>query len=88
MNEDSKVDFLIHLGDFKDEGPDKKGEDSLRFLEETEGVDTSFKHPRYRCIGNHEVDRINIRTILSIFESTGISKKRSYIHLTSRDIIL
>ena len=78
MNDDSKVDFVIHLGDFKDEAPDKKEEDTLRFLEEIEGVYAEFSGPRYHCIGNHDVDSINKEQFLSIIENTGISKKRSF----------
>ncbi len=78
MNKDSKVDFVIHLGDFKDEATDKKEEDTLRFLKEIEGVYAGFKGPRYHCIGNHDVDSITKEQFLSNIENTGISKEQSF----------
>ncbi len=81
---DSKVDFLIHLGDFKDEAPDKKEEDTLRFLKEIEQVYSEFNGPRYHCIGNHDVDSITKKQFLSVIENTGISKDQSYYSFDSK----
>lgn len=74
----AKVDFVIHLGDLKDEAPDKKEEDTLRFLNEIEQVYAEFKGPRYHCIGNHDVDSISKEQFLSVVENTGIPKNKSY----------
>ncbi|MDB4768927.1 metallophosphoesterase [Saprospiraceae bacterium] len=81
---DSKVDFVIHLGDLKDEAPDKQEEDTLRFLREIEQTYAEFKGPRYHCIGNHDLDSINKEQFLSVVENTGISKNKSYYSFDKR----
>lgn len=74
----SNVDFVLHLGDFKDEGPDKKEKDTLRFLEEIEGAYAKFQGPRFHCVGNHDVDSITKHQFLSTIENTGIPADKSY----------
>ena len=74
----SNVDFVLHLGDFKDEAPDKKEKDTLRFLKEIEGVYAKFQGPRFHCVGNHDVDSITKHQFLSNIENTGIPSHRSY----------
>ncbi|MFS4456143.1 metallophosphoesterase family protein [Maribacter sp. 2304DJ31-5] len=77
MNQE-KVDFVIHLGDFKDEGPDKKETDTLNFLKDIESVYETFKGPRFHCIGNHDVDSITKAQFLAHITNTGVSKDKSY----------
>jgi len=74
----SNVDFIIHLGDFKDEAPEKKESDTLRFLEKIESVFAGFKGPRYHCVGNHDVDSITKEQFLALTENTGIAPNKSY----------
>ena len=75
---DARVDFVVHLGDLKDEAPDKSQESTIQFLKEIEAVYAKFNGPRYHCIGNHDVDSINKAQFLSLIENTGIPKQKSY----------
>ncbi|WP_215225517.1 metallophosphoesterase family protein [Echinicola shivajiensis] len=75
---DEKVDFVMHLGDFKDQDDQQLEEDTLKYLRDIESVYARFKGPRYHCLGNHDVDSIRKEQFLSNIENTGITKDRSY----------
>ncbi|UCS94596.1 metallophosphoesterase [Echinicola marina] len=75
---DEKVDFVMHLGDFKDQDVNQREEDTLKFLQDIESVYAQFKGPRYHCLGNHDVDSIRKEQFLSNTENTGIAKDKSY----------
>jgi alkaline phosphatase len=77
MNRKS-VDFIIHLGDFKDQDEDKRGEDTLKYLTQLESVFQKFNGPTYHCIGNHDVDSITKSQFLEHVNNTGIPKDKSY----------
>ncbi|MDP5043983.1 MAG: metallophosphoesterase, partial [Leeuwenhoekiella sp.] len=51
-----KLDFLIHLGDFKDQDAGAKTEDTLGYLKEIEAVFQEFEGANYHALGNHDVD--------------------------------
>lgn len=73
-----KVDFIIHLGDFKDQDEQQREEDTLRFLKDLEQVYAGFQGPRYHCLGNHDVDSIRKKQFLQNIDNTGIAKGKSY----------
>lgn len=73
-----KVDFAIHLGDFKDERPDPRESDTLRFLDEIETEYARFKGPRYHCIGNHDLDSISKEQFQARIVNTGIPSKDTF----------
>jgi alkaline phosphatase len=77
MNEE-QVDFVIHMGDFKDEDPQQREADTLRYLKEMEAVYGKFEGARYHCLGNHDVDSITKQQFLAHVENTGIAKYKSY----------
>lgn len=70
------LDFLIELGDFKDQG--KTAEETLRNLRQIEAVFRQFKGPRYHVLGNHDMDRISKAQALAAMTNTGIARERSY----------
>jgi len=70
------VDFLIELGDFKDQG--KTADETLRNLEGIESVFRTFKGARYHVLGNHDMDRITKAQALAGMSNTGIASGRSY----------
>jgi alkaline phosphatase len=72
------VDFVMHLGDFKDENIKQNAKDTLRYLQQIETLYSSFKGPRYHCIGNHDVDSITKQEFLAHVSNTGIAKDKSY----------
>jgi alkaline phosphatase len=73
-----KVDFAIHLGDFKDEDLNKNADDTLNYLKKIEAEFAKFKGPRFHCIGNHDVDSITKKQFLANITNTGISKEKNY----------
>lgn len=84
MNKE-KVDFVIHLGDFKDEDKNKESEDTLKYLRAIEAQFGKFDGPRYHCVGNHDVDSITKQQFLSNVENTGIGQDKSYYSFDSGD---
>lgn len=74
MNE-LKPDFLIELGDFKDAGRDET--ETLRFLDEIEGVFAGFRGPRHHVLGNHDADRISKAQFLAHVTNTGFAAARA-----------
>ncbi|HRR34504.1 MAG TPA: metallophosphoesterase [Kiritimatiellia bacterium] len=70
------VDFLIELGDFKDQGSTRQ--DTLSFLKEIEQVFTAFKGPRYHVLGNHDMDQISKAQFMSHIQNTGIAEDKTY----------
>jgi alkaline phosphatase len=73
-----KVDFLIELGDFKDQRQPPAEDRTLKYLETVETVFGKFKGPRYHVLGNHDMDSISKEQFLSRVENTGIARDRSY----------
>jgi len=63
---DQRVDFLVELGDFKDQDPTPKEARTLGFLRHIESVLSRFKGPRYHVLGNHDVDSLSKAQFLSI----------------------
>jgi alkaline phosphatase len=77
MNLES-VDFIVHLGDLKDEDGNKDERDTLGFLEEIESVFNRFSGHTYHCIGNHDLDSIHKHQFLNGICNSGIDKTHSY----------
>ncbi|MCV6630532.1 MAG: metallophosphoesterase [Flavobacteriaceae bacterium] len=75
---DEAVDFVMHLGDFKDEDPKQNPTDTLRYLQRIEKEYAQFEGARYHCIGNHDVDSISKSSFLAHIQNTGIDNNRSY----------
>lgn len=83
---DMKVDFLVELGDFKDQGIPVSEEGTLKYLETFEQVFRQFEGPRYHVLGNHDVDSISKEQFLTRVENTGIAKPSSYYSFDSGDL--
>lgn len=77
LNEE-KVDFAVHLGDFKDEHPTRVETDTIRFLQDIEAEFNKFKGPRYHCIGNHDLDSISKEQFQANITNTGIKQSDTY----------
>jgi predicted phosphodiesterase len=77
MNEQG-VDFLVELGDFKDEGVPSREEETLAYLERIESVFSRFNGRRYHVLGNHDVDSISKEQFLSRVHNSGIAGDASY----------
>ncbi|MDD2601278.1 MAG: metallophosphoesterase [Kiritimatiellae bacterium] len=71
-----RADFLIELGDFKDQGD--TAETTLGYLRDIEQVYAGFNGPRYHVLGNHDMDRISKAQFQSVIKNTGIAPERTY----------
>jgi predicted phosphodiesterase len=77
MNEQD-VDFLIELGDFKDQGAIPREEETLVFLNTVEKEFRRFKGPRYHVPGNHDHDSISKQQFLDGISNEGFIKALNY----------
>ncbi len=71
-----KVDFLMELGDFKDQSRTKEA--TLRCLETVEKEFSRFKGSRYHALGNHDMDCITKEEFLSRVSNSGQKKASGY----------
>lgn len=75
---DEKVDFIIELGDFKDQDPLPNEANTLKYLTTVESVFHQFNGPTYHVLGNHDMDGITKTQFLERVENTGIAKDKNY----------
>ena len=73
-----KIDFVIHLGDFKDQDDKQQKKDTLKYLKALEAEYAKFNGPKYHCIGNHDVDSITKQQFLENTVNTNIPNNKSY----------
>ena len=73
-----QVDFLIELGDFKDQDKTPIEKNTLEYLKNVERIFQTFNGPRYHVLGNHDMDSISKPQYLANIENTGIARDRSY----------
>ena len=81
-----KVDFIIHLGDLKDEGLARRPPDTLKYLKDISSVMRSFNGPTYHCIGNHDLDSITKEEFLNGVSNTGIDPGKSYFSFACKGL--
>lgn len=75
---DQKVDFLIELGDFKDQGNPPEKDETLRFLDLIEKEFSRFRGRRFHVLGNHDHDSISKGEFLERITNTGFAKAAAY----------
>lgn len=85
MNE-RKVDFLIELGDFKDQDSPPIEKKTISYLQVIERVFEQFKGARYHVIGNHDVDSISKKQLLANINNTNIPAKSTYYSFDSKGV--
>jgi predicted phosphodiesterase len=73
-----KPDFLIELGDFKDQAVMPSEKSTLSFLRTIEEVFTGFRGPCYHVLGNHDMDSITKEQFQSHVVNTGIDRARTW----------
>lgn len=73
-----RVDFVIELGDFKDQNSPPVESRTLICLREVEAVFRRFQGRRYHVLGNHDMDSLSKKQFLDNVENTGIEAGRSY----------
>ncbi|VGO22213.1 metallophosphoesterase [Pontiella sulfatireligans] len=85
MNE-QRVDFIVELGDFKDQNKPVSEASSLENLKAIESVFGRFKGPRYHVLGNHDADSISKEQFLANTENTGIEPGSKYYSFDSKGL--
>jgi predicted MPP superfamily phosphohydrolase len=83
-----KVDFLIELGDFKDQGEPAIEENTLQYLKTIEKAFGEFRGPRYHVLGNHDMDSISKEQFQSHTRNRGINRRSSYYSFDRKGIHL
>jgi hypothetical protein len=81
-----RVDFLVELGDLKDQDTPPVEDKTLTYLRKIEGVFRQFQGPTYHVLGNHDVDSLSKGQFLSCVENTGIDPGRSYYSFDVNDL--
>ncbi|MDR1120943.1 MAG: metallophosphoesterase [Dysgonamonadaceae bacterium] len=81
---EQKPDFIIELGDFKDQGADR--EQTLAFLDEIETEYRMFRHPVYHVFGNHDMDNISKSDFLEHTANEGEAKGRNYYSFSVKGV--
>jgi len=73
-----QVDFLVELGDFKDQNSPPVEQKTISYLRAVESVFRTFNGPTFHVLGNHDIDSISKTQFLSNIENTNINPHRSY----------
>ena len=73
-----QVDFLVELGDFKDQDDPPDERTTLSYLQAIEAEFKQFKGPIYHVLGNHDMDSISKSQFLTYIENTDIAPDLSY----------
>lgn len=77
MNE-QRVDFLVELGDLKDQSDKPNEAQTLQFLDTIEKELRRFNGPLYHVLGNHDADSISKQQFLDHISNDGFSEATSY----------
>lgn len=85
MNQ-TKVDFIVEIGDLKDQGTPPKEAETLLFLRDIEAVLRKFEGPVYHVLGNHDHDSISKTQFLKGIRNTGFEETRNYYSFTRKGI--
>lgn len=80
------LDFLIELGDLKDQGNPPEKAETLRFLDEIENTLHGFKGPLYHVLGNHDMDSISKSDFLAHTYNSGKAKSQNYFSFVKNGI--
>jgi len=73
-----RVEFLIELGDFKDQDEPSVEANTMRYLVEIEAEFQRFGGPTYHVLGNHDMDSLSKSQFLAAIDNTGIDAEASY----------
>ena len=73
-----EVDFLVELGDFKDQDDPPVEVNTLSYLQSIEAVFRQSRGPTYHVLGNHDLDSISKSQFLSHIKNTNIAFELSY----------
>lgn len=80
------VDFLIELGDFKDQDKPPNKENTLSYLKTIESLFQQFKGPCYHVLGNHDLDSLSKDDFLKTVDNAGIPPHSKYYSFGFNDL--
>ncbi|MBD0404929.1 metallophosphoesterase [Flammeovirga sp. EKP202] len=80
------LDFVIHLGDFKDQDEEPNRENTINYLKAIEKEFSQFKGDKFHAIGNHDIDGISKKEFLSMIENTNIEPSKSYYSFDKNNV--
>ncbi|MCL1920825.1 MAG: metallophosphoesterase [Kiritimatiellaeota bacterium] len=75
---ESNLDFIIELGDYKDQDEAPKKARTLAYLDEIESVMRQFNGPTYHVLGNHDMDSLSKQEFLSHTRNHGPANGKNY----------
>ena len=78
-----KVDFLVELGDLKDQDNSPDEERTLSYLRAIEKCFRQFLGPRYHVLGNHDVDSISKEQFLENTVNTNVRSESTFYSFDS-----
>ncbi len=81
-----KVDFLVELGDFKDNSNPPEEDKTLQYLSTIEKELQQFKGPCYHVLGNHDEDSISKQQFLNRVKNDGFSEAKNYYTFEKKGI--
>ncbi len=74
----ARADFVIELGDFKDQDVEPVPARTLAYLSAIEAVFARFRGPRYHVLGNHDEDSISKPEFQARVSNTGQPAEKTY----------
>lgn len=75
------LDFIIHLGDLKDQDEVPNKDSTLSYLKDIEKEFTKFKGKKYHVLGNHDMDSISKTQFIENIQNSGFNIAKSYYHV-------
>ncbi len=85
---DERVQFLVELGDFKDQNTPPEEARTLGYLRTIESEMARFDGPRYHVIGNHDTDSLSKAQFLEATSNTGIAPPSTHYAFVSGGVRL
>ncbi|GHT09708.1 alkaline phosphatase [Planctomycetales bacterium] len=73
---EQRCNFAIELGDFKNDGADRQ--ETLGYLDTIEEAFQAFNGAKYHVLGNHEMDKLSKKDVLSHTTNTGRANGKAY----------
>ena len=82
----ANLDFIIELGDLKDQDAVPQPEKTIFYLKEIEKELHSFNGPVYHVLGNHDMDSISKEEFLQHTSNYGTADKKAYYSFSCKGI--
>lgn len=80
------LDFVIELGDLKDQGQEPNKKETLSFLDEIESELQTYPGEIYHVLGNHDMDSISKNDFLSHTKNSGNANGKNYYSFVKKGI--